>query len=141
MATPSLYFGFRGGYYKSDIYNDGVPDEVRYLYSRGNVGQAGVPASFQHAANFSNVFTNTSTVRDEQTRAFFQTDATFYVNAAGQHTFKGGVQVDRVGNDVLTRRTEEPGPPAVGHRPQRPARRLRLLPGAQQRRRPGARAS
>jgi len=102
VATPSLYFGFRGGYYKSDIYNDGVPDEVRYLYSRGNVGQANVPASFQHAANFSNVFTNTSTVRDAQTRAFFQTDATFYVNAAGQHTFKGGVQFDRVGNDVLT---------------------------------------
>ena len=102
VATPSLYFGFRGGYYKSDIYNAGVPDEVRYLYSRGNVGQANVPSSFQHAANFSNVFTNTSTVRDAQTRAFFQTDATFYVTAAGQHTFKGGMQVDRVGNDVLT---------------------------------------
>jgi len=101
VATPSLYFGFRGGYYKSDIYNDGVPDTIRYLYSRGNVGQAGVPSNFQAASGFSNVFTNNSTARDAQTRAFFQTDATFYVNAAGQHTFKGGVQVDRVGNDVL----------------------------------------
>jgi outer membrane receptor for ferrienterochelin and colicin len=102
VATPSLYFGFRGGYYISDTNDTGVPDEIRYLYSRGNVGQAGVPASFQHAANYSNVFTNNSVEFDKQTRAYFQTDATFYVNAAGQHTFKGGLQFDRVGNEVLS---------------------------------------
>jgi hypothetical protein len=102
VATPSLYFGIRGGYYKSDIYHDGVPNEPRYFYSQGNVGMAGVPSAFQSAAGFASVPTNNSATRDAQTRAFFQTDATFYVNAAGQHTFKGGVQVDRVGNDVLS---------------------------------------
>ena len=69
VATPSLYFGFRGGYYMSDTNDTGVPNEIRYLYSRGNVGQASVPASFQHAANFSNVFTNKSIEFDKQTRA------------------------------------------------------------------------
>ena len=102
VATPSVYFGFRGGYYIQDTTNEGVPDEIRYLYSRGNVGQAGVPSSFQHAQNYSNVFTNSSTDFDKLTRTYFQSDATFYVNAAGQHTFKGGVQVDHVGNEVLT---------------------------------------
>ena len=102
VATPNVYFGFRGGYYKSDLYNEGIPDEIRYLYSRGNVGQAGVGDAFQHASGFSNVASNNSTTYDAQTRAYFQADGTFYANAAGQHTFKGGVQVDRVGNNVLT---------------------------------------
>lgn len=102
VATPSVYFGFRGGYYLQDTYNEGVPDEIRYLYSRGNVGQAGVPADFQHATNFSNVFTNNSVTKDAQSRAYFQVDGTWYANAAGQHTFKGGLQIDRVGNDVFS---------------------------------------
>lgn len=102
VATPSMYFGFRGGYYLSDIQNENVPDTIRYLYSRGNVGMAGVPSSFQAASGFSNVPTNNSATRDKQTRAYFQADATFYANAAGQHTFKGGLQFDRVGNDVLS---------------------------------------
>jgi len=102
VATQNFYLGFRGGYYLQDVFNDGVPDQIRYLYSQGNVGMAGVPASFQAAQNYSNVFTNSSTTRDKMTRAYFQSDATYYLNAAGQHTFKGGFQFDRVGNDVLT---------------------------------------
>jgi hypothetical protein len=102
VATPNFYLGFRGGYYLQDVTDEGVPDTIRYLYSRGNVGQAGVPASFQAASGYSNVFTNNARTYDKQTRSFFQSDATYYLNAAGQHTFKGGVQFDRVGNDVLT---------------------------------------
>ncbi len=102
VATPNFYLGFRGGYYLSDIHDAGVPDQIRYLYSQGNVGQAGVPSSFQAAQNFSNVPTNSATTFDKQSRTYFQSDATWYVNAAGQHTFKGGVQVDHVVNDVLT---------------------------------------
>jgi hypothetical protein len=102
VATQQLYFGVRGGYYLSDFYDDGVPDTIRYLYSRGNVGLANVPSAFQAASGFSNVPTNNSATRDKQSRAFFQSDATWYVNAAGQHTFKGGVQVDHVVNDVLS---------------------------------------
>jgi hypothetical protein len=102
VATPNVYFGFRGGYYLQDTYNEGVPDQIRYLYSRGNVGQAGVPSSFQAAAGYSNVFTNNSVTYDKMSRGYFQADSTFYVNAAGQHTFKGGIQVDHVVNDVLS---------------------------------------
>jgi hypothetical protein len=102
VATPSFYVGACGGYYTTDINSAGVPDEPRFLYSRGNVGQAGVPASFQHAVNFSNVFTNNATTFDETSRLYFQTDATVYANFGGQHTLKGGVQVDDVGNNVLS---------------------------------------
>ena len=61
-----------------------------------------MPAQYQHRTGYSNVFTNSSTTRDEQTRLNFQVDSTFYVNAGGQHTVKGGVQLDRVGNNVLS---------------------------------------
>ena len=100
VATPNFYLGFRGGYYLADTINEGVPDQIRYSYSRGNVGQAGVPSNFQAAAGFSTPTTNSSAVMDKQTRTYFQSDATWYVNAAGQHTFKGGIQVDHVANEV-----------------------------------------
>ena len=102
VATQNFYLGFRGGYYSSNFFDDGVPDEIRYLYSQGNVGQAGVPSNFQAAQNFATPFTNSATTFDKQQRTYFQSDATWYVNAAGQHTFKGGVQVDHVVNDVLS---------------------------------------
>jgi hypothetical protein len=100
VATPSFYVGARLGYYFSDFFDDGVPNEPRYFYSRGNVGQAGVPSSFQAAQSFSTPTTNNSANFDEQTRLYFQTDATLYANFAGQHTIKGGLQIDDVGNKV-----------------------------------------
>jgi hypothetical protein len=102
VTAPNFFIGARAGYYLADTYNDGVPNEIRYLYSQGNVGQAGVPPSFQAAQNYSNVFTNNSITTDEFTRLYFQADATWYANLGGQHTIKGGVQVDDVGNNVLS---------------------------------------
>ena len=40
--------------------------------------------------------------RDQQTRAYFQADGTVYATLAGEHQFKFGVQVDRIGNNVLS---------------------------------------
>jgi hypothetical protein len=102
VASPSVYFGARAGYYIADTLDEGVPDTIRYLYSRGNVGQAGVPSSFQAASGFSNVFTNNAVTFDKYTRLYFQADGTWYAKAGGQHTIKGGIQIDDVGNDVLS---------------------------------------
>ena len=60
-----------------------------------------VPSQYQQPTGYANVATNSSTARDQQTRLNFQVDSTFYVTAAGQHTIKGGAQMDRVGNNVL----------------------------------------
>ena len=61
-------------------------------------------------------------------------------NAGGEHQFKFGVQADRVGNDVLSGESRNRVTHPLGHRARRPAcrsaRHLRLLRGAQQRRRP-----
>ncbi|MBP7568580.1 MAG: TonB-dependent receptor [Acidobacteria bacterium] len=101
IVRSNFFVGFRAGYYFSDRFNDGVPSVDRYRYSYSNIGMPGVPEQYQHGSLYSNVFTNNSTTRDQQTRLNFQLDSTYYANFGGQHTFKGGVQVDRVGNNVL----------------------------------------
>ena len=133
VATPSLYFGFRGGYYLQDQTDEGVPDEIRYLYSRGNVGQAGVPAAFQHAANFTNVFTNSAVdLRQEHARVL--PDGRHLVCELGRPAHHQGRRPDRRRRQQsAVGRTEELGAAPVGLEPQRHARPLWLLPGAQQR--------
>jgi hypothetical protein len=54
------------------------------------------------ARNFSNILTNSASVKDLYQRIGASADATLYAEAAGQHTFKGGVQFERVRNDVFS---------------------------------------
>jgi hypothetical protein len=107
VVKPTWFIGARAGYYKADLRNEGVPSDPWDQFSFSNIGLVGtngvaVPASYQHPTGWSNIVTNSSTTRDQQTRLSFQLDSTFYVNAGGQHTIKGGIQFDRVGNNVLT---------------------------------------
>jgi carboxypeptidase family protein/TonB-dependent receptor-like protein len=108
-ATQNVFFGLRGGYYFSDIFDRNFPTSPRFIFSGvGNVGFVGtngvaVPPQFQQGAGFSSFPAGAATSydHDQQKRLSFQGDGTWYANAAGQHQFKAGVQVDRIGNDVL----------------------------------------
>lgn len=100
VATPRLFLGVRGGYFFSDITDKGVPQSPNVTFQTSNIGQAGVPAQFQRSTGFSTLSTNNETRKDELTRLNFQGDATYYADFGGKHTFKGGVQIDRIGNDV-----------------------------------------
>ena len=98
-VSSKLFLGFRAGHYVSDVHDFNVQDVVRFLFATSNIGQAGVPAEFQHTNGFSNVPSNSGTTRDQLARDFIQADATYY---AGSHQIKGGVQIDRRKNDVLS---------------------------------------
>ena len=103
VASPRLFFGARGGYYRSDINDSNTTDEVRVIFStNNNLGFPEVPESLRRSTGFQNIPTNRKTTRDEQTRAYFQGDGTVYGNFAGEHQIKFGAQIDRVGNDVLS---------------------------------------
>lgn len=103
VVTPSFYVGGRVGYYFADEHSFGIPDVDRYSFpSTTNIGLLDVPASFQRTTGFASVPTNTATTYDKQKRLSFQVDGTWYGNFGGQHTIKGGLQVDRLGNDVLS---------------------------------------
>jgi outer membrane receptor protein involved in Fe transport len=103
VLSQRFFVGARGGYYDSDQHDSNVTEDPRFLFGNtSNVGMADVPLSLQRPAGFISIPSNTKTVRDQQTRAYFQADGTVYGNFAGQHQVKFGVQADRVGNNVLT---------------------------------------
>jgi Carboxypeptidase regulatory-like domain/TonB dependent receptor/TonB-dependent Receptor Plug Domain len=105
VASSKLLFGVRGGYYSSDVSDENVNEVPLYRWTNtNNIGFLDVPASLQRATGFQSIPTgaNNKTTRDQQTRLYVQADTTAYVKAGGEHQIKLGVQVDRVGNNVLT---------------------------------------
>ena len=70
--------------------------------STSNVGLAGVPAEFQHNTNFTQHPDQPQRHAQHLRRAATSRwTAPTTRNFAGSHTIKGGVQFDRIGNDVL----------------------------------------
>jgi hypothetical protein len=107
VVKPNWFVGGRVGYYFSDFFDEGVPMQPRSTFSFSNIGLCPanapcVPPQYQHPSGYADIATNSATTRDQQTRLNFQVDSTFYFNAGGQHTLKGGVQIDHVGNNVLS---------------------------------------
>ncbi len=102
-ATQKLLFGIRGGYFMLDQHDSNVTELPQFRFGNTtNVGLAGVPANLQHPAGFISIPSNTKVQQDQQTRAYFQADGTFYAKGGGDHQLKFGVQADRVGNNVLS---------------------------------------
>jgi outer membrane receptor protein involved in Fe transport len=102
VVTPSFLLSARVGRYLQDQHDFNVPDVVRFVFNSSNVGMAGVPANLQHSTNFSNVPSNSAVTQDTQSRNFFQFDATYMLHAAGDHQIKGGVQIDRRGENIIS---------------------------------------
>ena len=99
---PSLVVSGRVGRYLQDSHDFNVNNVVRYVFDTPNQGLAGVPASLQHDQNWANVPNNSGVDHDKQTRNYVQLDATWFGKAGGQHQVKGGVQIDRRANDVVS---------------------------------------
>ncbi|MGH9161667.1 MAG: TonB-dependent receptor, partial [Vicinamibacteraceae bacterium] len=102
IVSPRLLLSARLGYFFQDQTDENIPQGPLYLFgSTTNLGMDGVPADLQRPAGFRSLPTNTETRRDNLNRLDVQADATWYANIAGQHAFKGGMQINRVGNDVF----------------------------------------
>ena len=101
IASPNLFFGIRGGYYFSDIYDTKIEPHERLIFSTGNnLGFPGVPENLRRSSGFQNSADNFITARDQQTRVYFQADSTLYANFGGAHQLKFGFQADQLGNNV-----------------------------------------
>ena len=86
VVNDGFFIGARGGYYKQDQYNEGIPSETRFLFNTTNVDLAGVPAQFQHNSGYTNIPTNRSVTRNIFGRGNFQVDGTYYGNFGGSRT-------------------------------------------------------
>ena len=109
VAKPNLYFGFKAGYWTQDVHDSDFPTDPRFIFTPvGNIGYVGtngvaVPPQYWQGAGFSSFPAGSAFAydHDQQTRLNFQVDGTWYLSMGGEHQIKGGVQIDRVGNDVL----------------------------------------
>jgi outer membrane receptor protein involved in Fe transport len=101
LASSRFFVSLRGGYFFQDTTEDGRPQGNRYSFQTSNIGMPGVPAGLQGPTGFASpAASNFETRKERFTRLNFQTDATWFVQAGGQHQFKVGAQLDRLGNDV-----------------------------------------
>jgi hypothetical protein len=101
-VTPNFLLSGRVGRFLQDTHDFNVNDVVRYVFATPNIGMAGVPSQFQHDVGYANVPNNNGVDHDTQTRNFVQVDATWFARAGGQHQVKGGFQLDRRANDVVS---------------------------------------
>ena len=136
VVSSNFFVSARGGLFRSNITDEGIHDGVRYLFARSNIGMAGVPAELQRATNFANVPTNNRRDMDIQRRLNGQLDASYFASWGGQHAFKGGIQFDQIAQPGRDRRDGKLRPALLERVLRWPARPVRLLPRAQQRRHP-----
>jgi outer membrane receptor protein involved in Fe transport len=61
-----------------------------------------IPSNLQQLSGYSDNPSSTHNFQDKYGRVGVNTDATYYGHFWGQHTLKGGVQWERLSNDVLT---------------------------------------
>ena len=100
IAKQNFFVSARVGYYSADQHSFGIPTTPRYLAVYGNTNMSGIPEDMKMTTNQSSIPTNNATNWDKQERLSFQLDGTWYGNLAGQHTIKGGFQLDGLANSV-----------------------------------------
>ncbi|MCA1559051.1 MAG: TonB-dependent receptor [Acidobacteria bacterium] len=100
VASNNFFIGARGGYYLQDQYTNGIPVGPNFIYQTSNIGLADVPTQFQNVTGFRTFGTNFAIGENKYGRVNATVDATYYANFGGQHTFKGGIQADRLANSV-----------------------------------------
>ncbi len=100
VATHGIYVGARAGYFTSNRTTANVAERPLFVFIRPNKGYLDVPASLQQVGGFQTDLSNDVSRVDRLSRVNAQIDATFFGSLAGQHTLKGGLQLDRRANRV-----------------------------------------
>jgi len=99
VASNRMFFNTKVNYLMYDRKDTGIPDEIRYIFVGSNNIYETRPDMIK-ANGYSNLLTNRAVDRDKYERLGWTADGTFFVNAAGQHTFKTGIQYEYISNDV-----------------------------------------
>lgn len=100
VANSRLFFSTKFNYLNYDTEDVGIPNEIWYDF-RGSNAIYDTRADMVRPYGYSSVPTNRSRVKDKFWRYGASADATAYLNGAGQHVIKGGIQFERIGNDVM----------------------------------------
>jgi hypothetical protein len=113
VLGSKLYVNVTAGVLNYGSHDEGpVGTKLRHVFSGSNTCTGGVPnttacpyptlipASAQLPNGYADEISTSKNYKDNYGRVTLNSDATFYANWFGQHTFKGGVQYERLSNDV-----------------------------------------
>lgn len=100
VANHRWFVSGRAGYFTSDRTTANVVEEPLFVFGQPNIGLLDVPAPLQQVAGFQTDVSNDVSNADRLSRVNVQVDSTLFGHLAGQHTLKGGLQLDRRSNDV-----------------------------------------
>jgi hypothetical protein len=101
VASENLLLSGRVGYFTDDTQDKGFPIQDEYLYHYVSPAvNAILPPEIQHVQGFSSNPSNFQTFFDVWERKSASVDGSFFVNLAGSHAFKAGVQYEEIMNDV-----------------------------------------
>jgi hypothetical protein len=106
LMSDSLVFSGRGGYYKTNYEDTGLPFfDVIHEYSTASAGTPGtlfpsLPANLKQPLGFRNNPLYNAVARDIYERTSYAVDGTWFVNAGGEHAIKAGYQTEQIANDV-----------------------------------------
>ncbi len=104
IPTSSFVISARVGRFFDDEETTGVtfPGLIHNFSTTSTpAGIAALPAEFQRLPGFfSDVLIGDATARDEYIRNYVGVDATWYFTGWGEHSLKGGYQIERLSNDV-----------------------------------------
>jgi hypothetical protein len=99
VASNRLFFNAKLNYLQYDTKDVGVPNEIWYNFNGSNAIYETRPDMIR-SHGYNSVPTNQARTKDKFWRYGAMADATAYLTGWGQHTVKGGVQFERIGNDV-----------------------------------------
>ena len=105
VVSPKLYLSLNAGYLGYGSRGQTLTEfntNTRRTFSQSNNVFPEVPANLIQPHDYSDGIANTRTAKDDYTRLSVHTDATYYANWKGQHTFKTGFQYERLGNEINT---------------------------------------
>jgi outer membrane receptor protein involved in Fe transport len=104
VASPRFTVSARAGRFLTDEESTGVnfPGLIHNISTSSTAaGLALIPAGLPNTRGYvSDVLITDATARDQYIRDYFGADATWFLNAGGEHQIKGGIQSERIANDV-----------------------------------------
>jgi hypothetical protein len=98
--AETTFLSVKGGYFRDEYKDNGVPSTTPVRYRTSSIGLAGVPSEFQGAALYQNTPAVQTVSHDSTTQAYIQADFSASLTAGGFHAIKIGAGVRRNGNDV-----------------------------------------
>ena len=101
-ASNNFLVSLRGGFMHQNTNSQNqIPPGTKWYFSNSNVGLLDVPTTLQNFVNWTNHSVATGVTKKYiLERASVNLDFTYYVNLAGEHAWKGGVQWIRNMEDV-----------------------------------------